>query len=86
MNGDIYLLFLNLQTFSANTDKDSPVTINFPAPISTKLLRIKLTSCNNWCSLRFEVFGCLIGGKITLLEYNGILTDSYQFARSEYIL
>ena len=58
---DIYLLYFDLQTFPANTDKDSPVTITFPEPIRTKLLRIKPTSWNAWVSLRFEVLGCLTG-------------------------
>ena len=56
-----YTLFLHLQTFEANTDDDTPVTITFPKPVRTRLLRIRPTSWKSWCSLRLEVLGCAIG-------------------------
>ena len=62
MHYDIYSL-LHLQIFSGNTDNNSPVTIEFPEPITTKLLRIRPIAWYSWCSLRFEVLGC---GKINI--------------------
>ena len=44
----LHLFNLLLQTFLANTDAWSPVTIIFPAPIKTQLLRIKPTTSHGW--------------------------------------
>ena len=46
------------QSFSANTDFNTPVTITFPEPVRTQLVRIRPTSWNIWSDFRFDVLGC----------------------------
>ncbi|XP_072043973.1 uncharacterized protein [Amphiura filiformis] len=46
------------QIFSANTNYNQFVMVEFPEPISARYLRIVPTECENKCGLRFEVFGC----------------------------
>ena len=59
------------QTFSANTNKNKNATINFPVPITTRLIRIRPTDCVGMCSLRFEILGCEMG-KIRLLRVESL--------------
>ena len=46
------------QSFSANTDNSSPVTITFPKPVRTQFIRIRPKTWSSHCILRFEVLGC----------------------------
>ena len=61
MNDTCFIHHVHLKIFEANVGTDIPVNINFLSPIKTRILQLIPISWSGWCSLRFEILGCVTG-------------------------
>ncbi|CAH1776815.1 unnamed protein product [Owenia fusiformis] len=83
----------NLQEYGTilqgNSDDDTKVTNQLNPPLEAKYVRINPQTCNNHCSMRFDVIGCPIANQVVCTEqlisgrvYH--INDSSLTASSEY--